>query len=261
MAYKTLGTYRMYEYEQEEILNIQQVVNPDTGVVEEVETLVQEYAHIWADLTIAQEIVPDENKSNILAEVWLYATAGEKGEGFTIKPYLASKYDSITFSYVRLANSDSYLIANSSQSRIPSSIQVNSGKSISQKICRFDTTKAVQGRNSGVAFNRIDTYHDINGALPIKDIFGVGKEYPFFLVYNSNSSTSSRGRMPFRVKSQIYFQVSDLTTTEENAPTTVIATKAVDPTPLSINRAPIPTTANNFTDEELNIICEVIKCA
>lgn len=239
MAYETLGTYRIYEFEQEEIIETQLVANPDTGVVEEVTTLVQQYAHIWSDLIISQETVPEENRSKFLAELWLYASAGQEGEGFTISPKRSSSALSKSYSYIRLA--DDYY--NTSQSSLPSSIQVESGKSISQKICRFDTTKTILNDTT-----KLETYHDIDG------IFSY-----FHFYYTVNSFQDFE---PLEFEAKIAFSVSNLLTTEENAPTYVEEEmKKIAPTPLVINRAPIPTTANNFTDEENPSFSYVAKTA
>ena len=94
MAYQTIGTYKIYEFEQEEIIDTQQIVGED-GVVSEVSTVVQQYFYIRFDLEVQQEIISEENKSNFLAKLYWTATNGENGNDVTIN-VSQNNYDTYT---------------------------------------------------------------------------------------------------------------------------------------------------------------------
>lgn len=101
MAYQTIATYRVEEFEQEEIIEKKLVAGAD-GVVEEVEELIQPYVHFWVDATIYQNILEDENRSTFKAELTYNAVAGEKGKGFNLfidgtYSYTPSNYIGIGF--------------------------------------------------------------------------------------------------------------------------------------------------------------------
>ena len=83
MAFKTIGTHLIHEWEQEELEETKQVAGED-GVVETVTTFIQPYAYLKTELVVKQEQIPEENRSNYRAELWLTATAGEKGDGYNL---------------------------------------------------------------------------------------------------------------------------------------------------------------------------------
>lgn len=82
---KTLE-FILNEYTQEEIIETRQVVGDD-NVITTKEVLIQDYFHIGTKLVLSLKPDPEKNQTKITAVVKVFATAGEKGEGFTLSQY------------------------------------------------------------------------------------------------------------------------------------------------------------------------------
>lgn len=221
MAYQTIGTYKIYEFEQEEIIDTQQIVGED-GVVSEVSTVVQQYFYIRFDLEVQQEIISEENKSNFLAKLYWTATNGENGNDVTIN-VSQSTYDT----YTNIWLGDYYTTTNQ-PSLYNYNIVVPLGKTKTKQLVRiFDSSSTYKHNSSSYI---VTPYHNLDGT------------FSYF------SDTSNNTLLPlFKVKARCriknYIKDGEATTSTFQDEVNVAFT------PLTIDRAIYPLTADNFTDE------------
>ena len=239
MAYEVIYRQIMNEYEQEEIIDRQLVADPDTGIVTEVETLIQPQASVKTEMLIKQEILADENISNFRFELWTHATAGERGDGFSLKPYSEGTGE------LYLGGKMIFDGYNSGGSRTgwdydTTEITLQPGETKSFMFL-YAQTNELTFRDMD-ADNRIKyvAYHDIEGyfhKFACKD-----RVYEGYLPKTLDLSFS--GYCGVNINNLL---VNGELTSKE---TLRIEFSDITPTPLPINRATYPTTANNFTDEE-----------
>lgn len=238
MAYEVINTFNIYDFQQDEVIDIQQVANPDTGVVEEVAKLVQEDVHVWVDLIVKQERIAEENKSNFRCELWANVSRenATMGEGIIelYFPYPSQYQDPLYYNYVKCGNYYAgYTTSNSTEFDNINALSAEVGETNSQLIGIFDTTNTV---------DYFSTYHDANG------------DFTNFNVMSIVGSASGRGHrlsysvMNFILCTKLEFNIASSTF---GLLEKVAETKGdLMPTPLAIDRALHPTTAMNFTDEE-----------
>ena len=216
MAYQNIGTYKIFDWEQEEIIDKQLIADPDTGVVEEVETLVQPYRHVWAELVVQQQVNASENRSDFKVELWGYGAAGYRGEAIELR--------------VGAQASSIYLdgtLMNSGAANIK--IPVGYGQTVSQLLASTNLTYRSSRYYLG--------YHELDGSFSyfvragrnVEPFAPIGK-VDFTLGVNASLGVYENGVL---VKSFSGVEVNNIT-----------------PTALSNNRAVTPTSASNFTDEE-----------
>lgn len=231
MAYQTVGTYRVYEHEQEEIIEKNLVADPDTGIVEEVVTLVQPYIHIWADFIVTQEVIDRENRSNVYAYLNLYGTAGESSDGFTIETW-RNRYSTNYGCAIRFAEGWHAVHYEDSKTK---KLTVAPGETKSTTVIAFDSTDAFDGALATNTSNIDDLYHDFEGNLVVH-------EEPY-------SSNYTRYDADFDVTT--YFEYTgDFEGTKVTSKSIKSTTEGIFPTYLKTNRGVIFTTADSFTDEE-----------
>lgn len=231
MAYELINTYRVYEYEQEEIVESNLVANPDTGIVEQVTELKQPYVHIWAEFEVYQETIDSENRSNISASLKLYGAAGEKGNGFTLETFR-----SITSGYGCAINFGDCCQAVYYTDTKNKTLTVAPGETKSLTAISFDSTSTFVNGNSSTS--NINLYHNFDGSLTRFQVYksnpgGYYKHYPRF--YKINTKFSFTGN----------YQGTEVTNKSFSS-----YVENITPDYLLTNRGLIPTTANNVTDEE-----------
>lgn len=240
--YQTIGTYNIYNFEQEEIIETNSVAGTD-GIITEVTTVIQPYLHIWVDLIAKQEILVDENKSNFLAELILYATAGEMGEGCVITPRISKGITSTSYSHLFLDNT--FRTTNTYKpSGDGTKIEVAPGETISKTI-GYLTTKGVEtitGSTASSTSKYLRPYHHLDGSFSYIEE-GIDPAEGS----SSNSSTADKYSLKFNGK--YYFQYTCITDGEEVTQTIKGEYSDIAPTPLANDRGLYPLTADNFTDE------------
>lgn len=250
MAFQVIGTYDIYSWEQEEIIDKQLIAGED-GVVNEVETLIQPYAKIEGKLIVSQDLVAAENYSNIKAELWMYATAGERGDGFTINPYVRY-YLGYTMDnrVTHITLNDRYFTCTSKEdSGYNYNIEVKPGETISNMVTSFKLNNEAQVC-SNYSYNktRMSTYHGFDGVLNQIIDFGnfynnvEGYYYSQDIVPIETATSTLVGKFDFIVKKLL----SDGSTTNK------AHSKAFEipfPELLPNDRAVTPLTADSFTDE------------
>ena len=226
MAYQEINKFILYEYEQEEIIESNQVADPDTGIVETVTTLKQPYVHIWADFTVYQETIDSENRSNLRANLTLYGTAGEEGDGFTLETRRSAIWDddcAIEFGtwYQAVYYADTKY----------KTLTVAPGETKSLSVIDFDSTSAF-ANDRGTSLEIKNLYHNFDGTFTRFQDYDCYKYYPRF---NVNTCFRFTGN----------YEGTEVTNK-------LISKKVekIEPTYLLTNRGLLPTTANNFTDEE-----------
>ncbi len=75
MAYEIIGTYKIYEYKQDELWETQHITHEDGSITEE-EVMVKESFHTWVNLTVSEEKVREKNRTNLKATMRAYAISG-----------------------------------------------------------------------------------------------------------------------------------------------------------------------------------------
>lgn len=164
MAYTQIATFDVIEFEQEERTETNLVAGED-GIVTEVTTLIQPYAHVKAQLVVSQEILADQNKSNFKGEVWIHATAGEEGEGFSIRSitsplrFLAglSRTEGQTISDTAYFHFD--------MQPAQSTYKVEPGKTVSVLNRVFYSTSFDMVTDVNSTFRTINAYHSLDGSF------------------------------------------------------------------------------------------------
>lgn len=233
MAYQTVGTYRIYEHEQEEIIEKNLVADPDTGIVEEVTTLVQPYIHIWADLVVQQELLNTENRSNIYAYIQLYASAAENSTGCEFE-YYRGRWATRGDTAIQFCES-SYEGAYYSDSKVRT-FSVAPGETASKTIMTFDSTSAFPfNKTNTVEID--DLYHDFEGNLTIHEGYSSG--YGYYLQDN----------IDFNARFYAFY-TGNFNGTEVEGKDLTGSQSGIIPTYLPTNRGVNFTTADSFTDEE-----------
>ena len=238
MAYETIGNFKIYDWEQEEISEQKQVAGAD-GIVSTVTEVFQEYVHVWAEVIVKQELQSIENnQSKIGAELWIHCTAGEEGDGVT----LVFNHSS----YLKLDNiykSDKQPNIGDKDNLGRYIIDVLPGKTYSQKIREFN----IKGASlNNVVNNTGDSkvahaYHNLDGSLShilINDYTSVtGNTVPLcfnaFIEWNTRARTMVNGT-----------SLANRQTTHD------VTSDYLIPTPLSFDRKTNPISAIDFTDEE-----------
>lgn len=217
MAYELIGTYKINEYEQEEITEIQEVADPDTGVVSPVEILHQQYFHTWSELEVLQQKHVEENRSDFIFNLYAYCEAGEKGNDFRI---FESAMDSSYFDYyIKGKNNTSTVVSPRGGGHIEApDITIPKGNLTKIHLNKFDTT--MNCNVNATLYRGINNiYHNLDGSYTISLI--------------CQASYNVEGIICNDVANTLYFKktyVADI--------------------PAPIDRAVYPITANNFTDEE-----------
>ena len=250
MAFETIGTYRVYEYEQEEIKETKQVAGSD-GVVSEVTTLYQEYAHFWADLIVKQQRLVNENRSVFEMELWLYANAGDStkmGEGFTVGAYIGNRTQS-HIEFLR-KSTDTFAYAGKtvySRTTLP-------GDKVKHKLNPGDETLAIKIgyiNSDNIYLNvekgrKLAMYHNLDGTVPSTYLVTSNT------IQNGLIGISSEEFDFLNVGWRVYFWAEDLL--RQNTTNTSYQPDrkgVIQPTALPIeNRGVYPVIADNFTDEE-----------
>lgn len=222
MAYKTIGTYKVYEHEQQEITQ--------TNLVGEV-TVIQPYVHIWADLTVFQEVLENENRSNIKANLTLHGTAGENSSGFTIETWRSMYSDN----GCAIRFGGSYHAVHYSDSK-NKTLTVAPGETKSLSVMNFDTLDAFYS-NYTVTTEIDNIYHNFDGSLT------------HFQTYVSGVMNYYKDEPIFDVKTYFYY-TGNYNGTEVEEKTLSATSTGILPSYISTNRGLIPTTATSFTDEE-----------
>lgn len=219
MAYQIINTYKIYEYEQQEMVSVQEVAGED-GVVSQVETLIQPYIHIWADLTVKQELLAAENKSNFEAELILHATTGEKGEDeLLITPSIYRTSDS----FLRLAGV-CYAAGD-----LPSAnkVSVAPGETKTILLSRINAVGSNTGRKHDSYW-----YHDLDGTFSYFTCPTLKPGQKLFLTYD--------GGVDFTFKGNIGGEIQTISVSQ------TFSDKK--PTPLANNRSIVPILAQTFSD-------------
>lgn len=226
MAYQTIGTYNIYDFEQEEIIETNQVAG-ENGVVTEVSTIIQQYVHIRFDLEVQQEIISEENKSNFLAKLYWSATNGENGNDITID-VRNNSYNTGTSIYL-----GDYYTFNGQISLNNYRVSVPLGETVTkQLVCIFDSSSTY---NRNYTQRKILTpYHNLDGTFS-----------------NFSDSVGNIINPRFVVKAHygILNFIKDGEAQNIFWNTGSSGKVNVDFTPLTIDRAIYPLTADNFTDE------------
>ena len=228
MAYETIATYSIYEWEQKEEVEVKTVVNGQGEVVEE-ETLLQEAASVKAEIIVKQERDVTNNRSNFRAELWCYATAGEKGNGFTLDLYdacylkLHNIYTSTEQPYLRFAQYDF------------TGITLQPGGTTEQLLRVFDTTDDILQYTTPTIMSG---EHNLDGS---------------FSYLNRHSPNSDSG-IVFDADFNFwgYFKARTRNLLTNGKTTSVdheVKTEALYPTALPIDRKSLIVLANDFTDE------------
>lgn len=228
MAYETLATYNIYEWEQEETTEIKSVVNEDGEVIEE-ETLLQEYAHIKAEIIVKQERDITNNRSYFRAELWCYATAGKKGDGFTL-----DLYDDC---YLKLQN----IYTSTNQPNLKfgqfdfTGIPIKPGETRKELVRVFDSTDDILEYTTPVI---LGGEHNLDGSFSY-----LNKHYPssssgvvFDIAFNFYGYFKARTRY-------LLYDGKNKSTDHE------VTTEALYPTAFPIDRKSVIVMADNFTDE------------
>ena len=239
MAFESLGTYKVFEWEQEEIIDKKQVVNEE-GIVEDVEELLQSYAKVWAELNIEQNRLPELNKSEFRAILNVFASAGENGNGFGVKMNVGDykTHPVKTGSYVCI--DDKFYDRYRQQFVVyDETYTVAPGNTFNSIACEFDTSN-----------KRLLSYSDTVSTINYKDASGFHRFSGEFggVFWDKTSSNGSYLNFTGEVNIHLYNLLrngayTDAVSFEE--------TFSIKPTPLNIeSRAVVPITANNFTDEE-----------
>ena len=239
MAFEIIKRYEFYNFEQEEIIETQQIAGAD-GVVTEQSTLIQPYASIKGELVIYQNRDVANNKSDILAELWVHAEAGENGEGFTLTPVVSSKPYYYTIESNLMLD---YIYLNEShQPYVEESHSVEPGESISIKIRKFQSNLAGNLTRSSTAgsstVTQIQTCHDLDGEF-VNMLYGYKNDSKYRIADNVFDG-------------DFYVEISKLLQNGENTSFDIIQEFEYDFTDdmLPIDRAIYLNTASNFTDEE-----------
>lgn len=241
MAYQTIGTYNVYEWEQPEIID-------QTTAGGETVKIVQEYARVTADLIIKQERYVAENRSNFIAELWLYATAGENGDGFSFNPSEGRYGGSCVYipeTAYGSASGVEYVFANRQVKLNVNTTTVAPGETVSVKVAEIDLSTNVtrwrlsNGTASDYDYNLGKTiYHKIDGS------------FPPYISHNNNEIRTQK--LIFNGGILVYLYDILIKDSETNETSISGTFSNIEPTPLPIDRAVIPVTANNFIDEEEN---------
>ena len=215
MAKKTTA-YPVYEWRQEEIIETKQVADPDTGVVEDVTTVVQGAIDLTVFIEIIQETFPDENKSIISGSVKATVEMGENTNSFTLYNYdiAGTDYSYQTYYWLK-----------------------KNGFAAGTKKYTFTTNeKKTVVLHEGEDFL---TYHSVDGILHKRTVF--------------NETTISYIADTFN--SQVRLKITGKDKRNDGSTVTCLQdnnTIAIDYSGdlLSIDRAINPITADNFTDED-----------
>ena len=228
MAYETLATYKIYEWEQEEIVERKTVVNESGEVVEE-ETVVQEGAHIEAEIIVKQERDTANNRSNFRAEMWVYATAGIAGDG-----YILDLYDDC---YLKLNN----ICSSTEQPNLRfaqydfNGVVINPGETVNYLARVFDTNDDILYYTTPIIMSG---EHNLDGSFSYLNYY-----------YPSNNS-GVVFNTDFNFWGYIKARTRQLLTDGRNKNTDhEVKTEALYPTALSIDRKSLIVLANDFTDE------------
>ena len=229
MATYTLGTYRIYEHEQEEIIETNLVADPETGIVEEVTTLIQPYMHLWADFTVTQDTLDNENMSVIKGTITLNATAGENSDGCTLVAY-GSKYSNPGGCAIRIGESSFY--SNHYDTK-DYTLTAAPGETVSRNIVTFYSDHVFCGNNT--SGEDLEIYHNFDGSLT------------HFRYHTASGWT--KFNLNFDVICDFSF-TGDLNGTAVTKKSISNTVTGIAPTYMPTNRGLIPTTANSFTDEE-----------
>lgn len=236
MAYEIIGTYPIYDWEQEEISEQKQVAGSD-GVVSTVTEVFQEYVHVWAEVIVKQELQSIEsNQSWIKAELWIHCTAGEEGDGvrliFKNSSYLKINNTYITSPQPNIGETDGlgrYIV------------DISPGTTYSQKIKQVDISPTFGIYNKDGTYCKCQAYHNLDGSLSHVLVNDFGSVVGFItpLRFNAFVEWYTRARTMVNGTS-----IADRLTSHD------VTTDYLVPTPISFDRKTNPISAIDFTDEE-----------
>ena len=246
MAYKTILTKDVYSWEQEELTETKLVANPDTGEVSEITEILQEYAKVRGELAIQQEIVNNEG-SRFYAELRLYITAGENGDGFSIKINQGVSGASLSSSGTYLAlgkNASNYIALHGDyQPKVyVSAYAIQPGETRMIVASKFDSYNNGYSRLFASSYSGLTNltigYHNLDGS---------------FNGFQFTPWASKPTKKELEFCGNINLQLSNLiqsdTTSKYKTLSGSFYHDAMDDA-LVMDRAVIPITAVNFTDEE-----------
>ena len=237
MAYQLIHTKKLNEFKQEEIKEKRQIAGED-GVVTEHEILVQQFVHTWTELQVYQEVLVDENRSNFKALLTINATCGEGGNTLLVIP--ATTYNNTDGIHLYFGGS-----AATDYNYASKSLNLTPGETISRTLCAFDYTSSnrkIYRNRPNHGMERINLqycYHNLDGSAD---------SFVWFNVDEGILDTANPLAPKFT--GRIIYTLYDIIQNEQSSSYNVNETFDEPFEPITINRAVVPKTATNFTDEE-----------
>lgn len=223
MAYQTIGTYKLGEWIQEEKIETQQVANPETGVVEEVTTVIQPYRRIWKELIVKQNVDKNRNHSEFAFEMWIHGTAGQNGSGFTME----RGYSYLWIDGTRIKETD------------PDDevVEVSYGDTKSLLLLEFSDGLFLRSNRYWLKYHYVDgIFRHFTLSSESDSVNGVNGRKKSFVITNQSEADA--------IIKDLFLDGADISNKVSGAIT------SITPTPLPVDRSVTPTTANSFTDEE-----------
>ena len=211
MAYQTIGTYTIYDWEQD-------------------------YMHIKGEVVVKQELNPAANKSEFIAELWCHSTAYEGGNEFRVIPRMFQD-TTASAGYTRINLGSLYCNKKGQTETDTKEKVVQVGTTVSQLLYIFKTDDLESIRKEGIGeLQNYYTYcyHDLNGVLSKICYYTASSLHDSYmdLSFNGNFLVRTIVTIDGQQEAQSH-QVSNFT---------------VKPTPLNNDRSVKPITADNFND-------------
>ena len=183
---------------------------------------------LWADLTVTQETLDNENMSIVRGYLQLNATAGENSDGCTIE-YYRSKYSNSRGCAIQFGEA---FYADHYDSKTWT-VTVNPGETISKTVVTFSSDDAFFSTYTFT--EELELYHNFDGTL----------------THFRYIPSSSWKKYNLNFDARCYFTYTgDFNGTAVTKKIIKNTVTGIAPTYMPTNRGLIPTTANNFTDEE-----------
>lgn len=227
MAYETIGSYKVYEFIQEEAFD-------DSG------NLTAQYCHLWVDFVVKQKLGSNSskytnNRNYFRAELVANVALNDKGNEFTVQYSLSQ--NSPNQSYIRLGSS----FYGNDQSDAHTGLYARLNQTSSTVIYVWDSTDVVNDKEDGEERNLI-FYSDLDGRFTHYINADATTPRPLELVFDGRCAgycwTNKGGYSGFITPGSSMVKEFDGNFSD------------IRPIPLNNDRNVYPTTANNFTDEE-----------
>ena len=212
MAYQTIGTYTIYDWEQN-------------------------YMRVKGEVVVKQELNPAANKSEFIAELWCHSTAYEGGNEFRVIPRMFQD-TAASAGYTRINLGSLYCNKKGQTETDTKEKVVQVGTTVSQLLYIFKTDDLESIRKEGIGeLQNYYTYcyHDLDGVLS-KICY-----YTASSLHDSYMDLSFNGNFHVRTIVTIDGQ-------QQEAQSHQVSNFTVKPTPLNNDRSVKPITADNFND-------------